>query len=332
MIAPLAKFLDWSAVQATTLMLPANFYRNNPKLDEALEFLSAPELLSGESRPAQVEFNGLRDFHFPTPRPCAFPENNIVHGRFYRSGKGWQERPVVVLLHGSGDSLNYRFLFPRVARRCNEAGFTAVTLAAPYHFQRRPRQLGGLLSYSDLLQFAQATAQAMAEIRAMTGWLLQEGCPAVALWGYSMGAWYAGMVACHDARLAAVVLGAASARMHSWVEKYAASPRIRSRLPKVEQLCENLNLTPLNLTRTRPVIPKENILLIEGTYDFLCPKDDLEDLWQLWGQPDIWRLPYGHVGICCGLVPGLNGRILRWLAPRLNAAAANHDRAFRKIE
>ena len=161
MIAPLAKFLDWSAVQATTLLLPANFYRNNPRLEDALEFLNAPELLSGESRPAQVEFNGLRNFHFPTPRPSEFTENNVVHGRFYPCIERWQERPMTILLHGSGDSLNYNL-------------------------------------------------------------------------------------------------------------------------------------------------------------DFLCPKDDLEDLWRLWGQPDIWRLPHGHVGICCGLMPGLNSRVLDWLEPRLN--------------
>jgi len=41
MIAPLAKLLDWSAVQAATLMLPANVYRNNPRLEESLEFLKS---------------------------------------------------------------------------------------------------------------------------------------------------------------------------------------------------------------------------------------------------------------------------------------------------
>lgn len=319
MIAPLAKLLDWLAVQATTLVLPANFYKNNPRLEEALELLNAPEFLQGESRPAQVEFNGLRNFQFPTPRPCAFAENNVVHGRLYRCGERWRERPVVVLLHGSGDSLSYNFRFPLIARRCNRAGFNAVTLVAPYHFQRRPRQIGGLLSYSDLPQFAQATAQATAEIRAMTGWLLQEGCPTVALWGYSMGAGYVGLAACYDARLAAVVLCAPSARMTPWLEKHAVSPRIRSMLPKFEELCEKLNLTSLNLTRISPAITRDKILLIEGIYDRLCPKDDLEDLWQLWGQPDIWRLPYGHVGVCCGFVPGVPGRVLRWLSPRLNA-------------
>lgn len=325
MIAPLAKFLDWSAVQATTLLLPANLYRNDPRLEEALAFLNAPEFLPGESRPAQVEFNGLRNFRFPTPHPCKFAENNVAHGRFYRCGERWQERPGVILLHGSGDSLNYNFLFPMVARRCNRAGLNTVTLVAPYHFQRRPRQIGGSLSYSDLLQFAQATAQAIAEIRAITGWLLREGCPAVALWGYSMGAWYAGISACCDSRLASVVLGAPAARLNPWVEKYAASPRIRSMLARFGQLYKNLNLTRLNLTRTQPVIPREKILLIEGIYDLLCPKNDIEDLWQTWGQPDIWRLPHGHVGVCCGLMPGLAGRVLRWLKSRLDGAGCGID-------
>jgi alpha-beta hydrolase superfamily lysophospholipase len=53
---------------------------------------------------------------------------------------------------------------------------------------------------------AEAVAQAIAEIRALTGWLLQEGCPAVALWGVSMGGWLAGLTVCRDARLSAVVM------------------------------------------------------------------------------------------------------------------------------
>ena len=41
----------------------------------------------------------------------------------------------------------------------------------------------------------------------------------------------------------------------------------------------------------------------------------IEELWQKWQQPEIWRLPHGHVS--AGLALGLMGRVLRWLAPRL---------------
>jgi hypothetical protein len=86
-----------------------------------------------------------------------------------------------------------------------------------------------------------------------------------------------------------------------------------------------MNQTGMNLTMTQPAIAREKILLIEAIHDdAICPKDDIEDLWQSWGQPDIWRLPHGHVAVCCGGVPGLPGRVLRWLAPRLNKPAVTY--------
>ncbi len=55
--------------------------------------------------------------------------------------------------------------------------------------------------------------------------------------------------------------------------------------------------------------------------------DDMEllreqELWQKWQQPEIWRLPHGHVS---GLfVPGLMGRVVRWRSPRLEAGRKNN--------
>ena len=56
-----------------------------------------------------------------------------------------------------------------------------------------------------------------------------------------------------------------------------------------------LNQTVLNQTLTRPVIPKENILLIEATHDLLVRKEGVEKLWQAWDRPEIWRLPHGFI-------------------------------------
>jgi len=217
---------------------------------------------------------------------------------------------VIILLHGWGDSLSHIVRFPLIAHQCNRAGINAATLVAPYHFQRRPRQRA-MFHSGDFRQWAEITAQGLAEISAMTGWLLGEGCPAVALWGISMGAGYAGMAACRDARLASVVLTSPAVRFQPWVEQRAVRPRIRRRLQSAREQCERMNLT-----MTQPAIPREKILLIEGIHDIICSKDDIEDLWQSWGQPDIWRLPHGHVGVCCGFVPDLPGRVLRWLESR----------------
>ena len=201
---------------------------------------------------------------------------------------------MIILLPGWNDSASYKLGFPLIARRCNRAGFNAATMEAPYHFQRYPRQPGAV-NHVDYLRMAEAVAQAVVEIRALTGWMLGEGCPAVALWGYSRGAANAGMTVCRDARLAAVVMACPPVRCKPYDEQLAVRPSIRGRLQSVRGLCESLNLTAMNLTLTQPAIPREKILLIQGIHDLICLKDNIEGLWQSWGQPDIWRLPHGHV-------------------------------------
>ena len=87
----------------------------------------------------------------------------------------------------------------------------------------------------------------------------------------------------------------------------------------LREVCEKLNLSALNLTSSRPAIAKDNILLVEGMHDLFVPKEDVENLWQSWGQPDIWRLPQGHISWM--FTPGIDSRVLRWLSPRLNGDA-----------
>jgi len=55
MIAPLAKLMDWWAIQYVAMMLPANAC-SNPKLEEAIQCLKGPDFVPTASHPAQVEF------------------------------------------------------------------------------------------------------------------------------------------------------------------------------------------------------------------------------------------------------------------------------------
>ena len=90
----------------------------------------------------------------------------------------------------------------------------------------------------------------------------------------------------------------------------------REQLQSLRPAQEAIDTTRLNLLLSTPVIPKENILLIEGTYDLFAERQPIEELWHKWRQPEIWRLPHGHITAL--FVPGLMGRVLRWLTPRLN--------------
>ncbi len=317
MLAPLAKSIDWSAIQMAYVVAPL---RHAPKpkwkLEEALEFLNGPDFIPAASNAAQIKFDGPRNLKFPTPRPSKVEENNIVYGRLYRCAERWQERPVIILLDGS-PSLGYHSAFPLLARRFNRAGFNAATLVAPYHLQRRPRRP----IKENCLEFARVMAQNVAEIRALTGWLLDEGCPSVGLVGFSFGGWTAGLTACNDTRIACAVLTIPAVRLRC--SQPVVWPWARETLKAIRPAQEAMDTTRLNLILSTPVIAKENILLIEGIHDLFAQALPIEELWQKWQQPEIWRLPHGHVS--AQFVLGLMGRVLRWLAPRLDAGRKNNS-------
>ena len=99
MIAPLAKLMDWSVLQAAA-MLPSirKCARGDSKLTEAVEFLNGPDFIPAESNPADLEIKSKIHFQFRSPRPCEFAENNLVHGRLYRRAKDWQTFPTLLSL------------------------------------------------------------------------------------------------------------------------------------------------------------------------------------------------------------------------------------------
>lgn len=216
---------------------------------------------------------------------------------------------MIILLDGN-PAVGYHTGFPLFARRFNRAGFNAALLVGPYHLQRRRRRP----SEENCLEFAWAMAQNIAEIRALTGWLLDEGCPSVGLLGFSFGGWLAGLTACSDARIACAVLTVPGVCMRYL--QPVVWRRVREAFQALRPAHEAMDTTRLNLTLSTPVIPKENILLIVGIHDLFAEGQPYEELWQKWQQPEIWRLPHGHVSAQLRL--GLMGRVLRWLAPRLD--------------
>jgi len=68
MIAPLAKFIDWSALQVLFAFWLRSVSRSKWELEEALEFLNGPDFIPAASDRAQIEFEGPRHFKFSTPR------------------------------------------------------------------------------------------------------------------------------------------------------------------------------------------------------------------------------------------------------------------------
>ena len=74
--------------------------------------------------------------------------------------------------------------FHLFARRFNHAGFNVATLVTRKQTLSAVR---GEPLTRIFLEFAQAMSQNVAEIRALTGWLLDEGCPSVGLQVFRLG-------------------------------------------------------------------------------------------------------------------------------------------------
>jgi len=315
-MAGISRLVDWAAIRCAAARMPQPD-GTGAHLVEAQRLIESQDFIPAEVQAAKVQFDGANQLHFETPCPGPFDVNNMVHGRLYPCALRWEGHPTVLLLHGWNDVLNHYLRFPGLARQFNRHGFNAVTLEAPFHFQRRPRQLGawGNFLCPDLLRTVEAARQAVAETRSFAEWLRQQGCPAVGLMGVSLGGWLAGLTVCRDARFSCAVLLVPVARLDRLVEEAAFCHSLRLALKG-----RPVGASKLNLAQGRPAISRENILLIEAVHDLFVPGETMEELWRAWDQPEIWRLRHGHISVLWA--PGLHARIIRWMVPRLGAPAA----------
>ena len=287
------------------------------RIEQARQALQSPAFFPAGAKAAEVKFDGPAKFRFESPRPSAHAINNVVHGRFFRCAERWQDKPVILLLHGWNDSLNHHFFFPRQARQLNQLGLNAVTLQMPWQFDRRPGELGawGNFLTADLWRTFEGTLQAMADIRCFVNYLFEQTCPFVGLWGVSMGAWFAGLTVCNDPRIGCAVLTVPVARLDQLIAELEFCETIRSVMPE-----QYLDLGKLNLVSNHPIIARENILLIEAEHDLFVASRDVEDLWRAWDEPEIWRFPTAHISIL--FVPGLAQRVVNWIATKAARPAA----------
>jgi dienelactone hydrolase len=290
-----------------------------PHLEQAEQLLQSPDFYGENTPPAAVTFIGGKNFQFPSPVVTDSPENNVVRGRLSRCGKHWRKRPVVILLHGWNDRRGYRKRLPRISHSFGRRGINSVMFQLPYHFQRQPKGEGITRFISgDVGRTVQATHQALTEISALTGWLLQQGCPRVAIWGFSMGAWLAGLACCHDARISAAVLFTPVSRLDRAIVEI---PFCAPLLPALQS--GRVDVRRLNLKAHKPKLTRGFMLLVEAEHDLFIPAETTEELWEAWGNPELWHQPEGHITMM-GASATLK-RATKWMGLRLKLPTGEKD-------
>ena len=277
---------------------------------EAEQLLARADFFCEEvGAPSDLTFADQRHFSFTSPLASRWAPNNTVHGRFLRAGTEWQKRPAIILLHGWNSERAYERQFPFLAWRFNRRGVNAAMIELPFHGQRRPQDKESINNFisHDLLAMVEATQQAIADARALTAWLLQQGCPAVGVWGISLGAWLAGLLICSSTQMSFGVLMTPIPNVELAIQELDFCEPIRHALR-----AHAVDVSRLNLATLRPRIHPENILIVESLHDIFAPAEAVENLWQAWGKTEIWRVAHGHISILMSL-PILE-RTVRWMA------------------
>src|SRR3954469_10756173 len=265
---------------------------------EAEQLLSSPDYFDHPVVTPELGFRDRKQFSFPSQLRTRWDVNNQVHGRLYRAGRSWTERPAVILLHGWNSEPQYARQFPLFSWRLNRRGVNAAMFQLPFHGRRRPSGPGTINNFisHDLLNMVEATRQAVLDARALAQWLLEQGCPAVGVWGISLGAWLAGLLACHDPLLSFAVLMTPVPNVEVAIRELDFCAPIRTALHQKE-----VDVTRLNLASLQPLMAPEQILIVEAQHDIFAPADVVEEVWRRWDQPAIWRVPHGHISILLSL-------------------------------
>jgi pimeloyl-ACP methyl ester carboxylesterase len=289
----LAKPLDWCVIQ-----LARRCVSSEPGVVDPVDASDIAEwkhrLNAATAREARhLSLTPEGTFQFDSPVQTAARESDIVYGRFFPAAREWRQCPTAILLHGWNAEWCYRRLFPVLAARLNHVRVNAAIFELPYHMRRRPQQ-GRVRDFisSDLHRMLDATRQAVADIRALLGWFRTEGCPAVGLWGFSLGAWLAGLTVRTEPLLHCAVLATPITRIDRVIMELPFCAPVRHSLSQGE-----VDLREMNLASGPPRIEPRRILLVQSRHDLFAPAETVEEVWQAWGQPHIWRLPHGHISL-----------------------------------
>lgn len=311
MLGVLKKRLDLLAISAACKLSQTGVHQPG-QLSAARSLLESAAFFHPEtSLEMMPEFHTGTAFTFKTPLPSLWPENNIGYGHFHRCRSEWESRPTIILLHGWNAELCYRHLFPYIAKRARKRGFNTLFFELPLHSQRRPRGSGAVTDWisDNLLSMLSATRQALLEIEGLALWLRAQGSPAVITWGYSLGAWLAGLHACHGSSAQGAVLATPVARMDLVVNTLSFCAPVRSALEN-----QDFDFSKLNLEAHQPRMDPRSILLVQSIHDQFAPPETIENLHWKWQGSELWRVPHGHISLLFSL-PTIE-KTVRWLEGR----------------
>lgn len=229
--------------------------------------------------------------------------NEIVKGLVYEARHSTNKLNLI-LVHGwrmSGrERLDKLFLEPILRE-----GYNLYQFTLPYHMERSPESSaysGELMISADIDRTLHSVQQAVSDLRALIHWLKTHRSGKVVLIGVSLGGLITNLTATLEERFDGLVSLFYANSLPCTIWETTPGKYIKRDFEKhgfnYEDLKKAWAVTiPSNY---KPLIPKNNILLLSASYDKYIAEQDSKELWLAWDQPRRILYPYGHSGIVLG--------------------------------
>jgi hypothetical protein len=176
-------------------------------------------------------------------------------------------------------------------------GLNVAIPVMPLHGPRRIGRRGGDGFFTgDFVDTLHAQAQAVYDARRLASWLLDEGAPAVGLYGVSLGGYTTALLASLQDGLACVIAGIPATDfvrlLRSHVPEFAVrlAERAGFGFDRVEQL-----MRVVSPFAFEPRVRRERRYLFAGVGDRLTPPEHAHALWEHWGRPRVVWYQGSHV-------------------------------------
>ncbi len=208
-------------------------------------------------------------------------------------------RPWVVAVHGFACGYPFMdFVGLHALRLHRDLGLNVAMPVLPLHGPRKITRLSGeaMLSF-DLINTVHGLSQAVWDLRRLLTWIVAQDAPGVAVYGVSLGAYVAALLAGLDDGIDCVVAGIPVVDFPKLFRSH--SPRhIRMRAIEHEILDGNAEIvhrvvSPLAF---EPRVPKASRFIYAGLGDRMAPPPQAHALWRHWDEPEIHWYAGNHVG------------------------------------
>jgi pimeloyl-ACP methyl ester carboxylesterase len=207
-------------------------------------------------------------------------------------------RPWLVCVHGFGmGSARVNFMAFQAERLHRELGLNLAFPVLPLHGPRGHTRLSGReVLDADYLRMVHLFSQAVFDVRRLVRWLRRRGEERVGVYGISLGAYVASLVASLEDELGCVIAG---------IPAVDFSELARSNEPwGVTRLEEELRIDwglvravtrPVSPLAFAPRVPHAARFIYAGLADRVVGREQPTSLWRHWGEPEIHWFRGGHV-------------------------------------